>query len=48
MSNAASGRTFSMGNNIGKVLSVILSQWLNCSKLYILVVGLTLPFSGRQ
>ena len=30
-SNAASERTFSMGNNIGKVLSVILSQWLNVS-----------------
>ena len=32
-SNAASVglRTFSMGNNIGKVLSVIISQWLNVS-----------------
>ena len=30
-SNAASERTFSMGNNIGKVLSVILSQWINVS-----------------
>ena len=29
--HAASERTFSMGNNIGKVLSVILSQWLNDS-----------------
>ena len=28
-SNAASEGTFSMANNIGKVLSVILSQWLN-------------------
>ena len=30
-SNAASERTFSTGNNIGKVLSGILSQWLNVS-----------------
>ena len=29
-SNAASERTFSMGNNIGKALAV-LSQWLNVS-----------------
>ena len=28
---AASERTFSMGNDIGKVVSVILSQWLNVS-----------------
>ena len=27
--NAVSERTFSRGNNTGKVLSVILSQWLN-------------------
>ena len=29
--DAASERNFSMGNSIGKVLSVILSQWLNVS-----------------